>query len=38
MKALVLDFETIGIISIIFSQSKLFKNDVYLIQRITDKG
>ena len=35
---MVLDFETIGIISVIFSQSKLFKNDVYLIQRITDKG
>ena len=38
MKALILDFETIGMISVIFSQSKLFKNDVYLIQRITDKG
>lgn len=38
MKALILDFETIGMISVIFSQSKLFKKDVYLIQRITDKG
>ena len=38
MKALILDSETIGIISVLFSQSKLFKKDVYLIQRITDKG
>jgi vacuolar protein sorting-associated protein 45 len=38
MKALILDFETIGMISVLFSQSKLFKKDVYLIQRITEKG
>ena len=36
MKALVLDSETSGIISIIYTQSKLYKNDVYLIQKIED--
>ena len=36
MKALVLDAETSGIISIIYTQSKLYKNDVYLIQKIED--
>ena len=36
MKALILDSETSGIISIIYTQSKLYKNDVYLIQKIED--
>lgn len=36
MKGLVLDSETSGIISIIYTQSKLYKNDVYLIQKIED--
>lgn len=36
MKALILDSETSGIISIIYTQSKLYKNDIYLIQKIED--
>jgi vacuolar protein sorting-associated protein 45 len=36
MKALILDNETSGIISIVYTQSKLYKNDVYLIQKIED--
>lgn len=36
MKALILDSETSGIISIIYTQTKLYKNDVYLIQKIED--
>jgi vacuolar protein sorting-associated protein 45 len=36
MKGLILDSETSGIISIIYTQSKLYKNDVYLIQKIED--
>lgn len=36
MKALILDSETSGIISIVYTQSKLYKNDVYLIQKIED--
>ncbi len=36
MKALILDSETSGIISIIYTQSKLYKHDVYLIQKIED--
>jgi vacuolar protein sorting-associated protein 45 len=36
MKGLILDDETSGIISIIYTQSKLYKNDVYLIQKIQD--
>jgi vacuolar protein sorting-associated protein 45 len=36
MKALVLDSETSGIISVVYTQSKLYKNDVYLIQKIED--
>jgi hypothetical protein len=31
MKGLILDHETSGIISINYTQSKLYKNDVYLI-------
>lgn len=38
MKAILLDSETIGIISVIYSQSKLFKHDIYLIQKIAEKG
>lgn len=38
MKVLVLDSETVGIISVIFSRSKLLKNDIFLIQRVADKG
>lgn len=37
MKGLILDEETSGIISIVYTQSKLYKNDIYLIQKITDK-
>ena len=37
MKALLLDKETSGIISIVYTQSKLYKNDIYLIQKIDDK-
>lgn len=36
MKGLILDSETSGIISIIYTQSKLYKHDVYLIQKIED--
>ena len=36
MKGLLLDKETSGIISIIYTQSKLYKNDIYLIQKIDD--
>ena len=36
MKALILDSETSGFISVIYTQSKLYKNDVYLIQKIED--
>lgn len=38
MKVLILDAETVGIISVIFSRSKLLKNDIFLIQRVADKG
>lgn len=34
MKALLLDKETSGIISIVYTQSKLYKNDIYLIQKV----
>lgn len=37
MKALMLDNETSGIISIVYTQSKLYKNDIYLIQKIDDQ-
>ena len=36
MKALLLDKETSGIISVVYTQSKLYKNDIYLIQKIDD--
>lgn len=36
MKALMLDKEISGIISIVYTQSKLYKNDIYLIQKIDD--
>ena len=36
MKGLLLDKETSGIISIVYTQSKLYKNDIYLIQKIDD--
>lgn len=36
MKALILDKETSGIISVVYTQSKLYKNDIYLIQKIDD--
>jgi|JI6StandDraft_1071083.scaffolds.fasta_scaffold01667_7 vacuolar protein sorting-associated protein 45 len=38
MKAILLDAETLGIISVIYSQSKLFKHDIYLIQKIAERG
>jgi len=37
MKALLLDKETSGIISIVYTQSKLYKNDIYLIQKVEDE-
>ena len=36
MKGLLLDKETSGIISIAYTQSKLYKHDIYLIQKIDD--
>jgi vacuolar protein sorting-associated protein 45 len=36
MKGLLLDKETSGIISIVYTQSKLYKNDIYLIQKVDD--
>ena len=36
MKALLLDKETSGIISVVYTQSKLYKNDIYLIQKVDD--
>lgn len=38
MKALILDEETSGIISIIYTQSKLYKNSIYLIQKINQNS
>lgn len=38
MKGLILDKETSGIISIVYTQSKLYKNDIYLIQKIEDSS
>lgn len=38
MKALILDKETSGIISVVYTQSKLYKNDIYLIQKIDDNS
>lgn len=34
MKALLLDKETSSMISIVYTQSKLYKNDIYLIQKV----
>lgn len=36
MKALLLDKETASMISIVYTQSKLYKNDIYLIQKIEE--
>ena len=34
MKSLILDSETLGMISLVYSQSQILKRDVYLIERI----
>ena len=36
MKALLLDKETAGIISVVYTQSNLYKNDIYLIQKVEE--